>query len=409
VDVDMLYTTYDLFSRTIAPLQRGADWWHRALHPKVAHQGSRWQRAILAEFEAMGLSEITHTRPDFSIGRVTDSDGKTWEIEESVVYRTPFAQLICFRRLSAPPAPQLLLVSPMSGHFSTLLAGTVRTLVQDHDVFITDWLNPRDVPLNEGRFGLAEYVHHLIDFLRHTGPETHLMGVCQPTVACMAAAALMAEDNDPCEPASLILLAGPIDTRLSPTRVNELAKERPIDWFEDHLVSTVPPPHRGAGRRVYPGFVQLHAFMSMNRERHLLAFQHLKEHRQNGDHQKADSIAEFYREYFAVMDLPAEFYLETVQLVFQDHALPRGQLKVGERPVNCRAVRRPFLLTIEGERDDICGIGQTLAAQDLCHRMPMYKKSHLLQPGVGHYGVFNGRRWERRIYPVIRDFIQSTQ
>jgi poly(3-hydroxybutyrate) depolymerase len=404
----MLYQTYDLLARTWAPLQQGATRWHQALHPYVSTEGQAWQRSALAEVEAWGLSEVTHTRPDFGIDSVTNGSGQTWPVEETVVARTPFAQLVRFRRSGGPQGPQILLVSPMSGHFSTLLAGTVRTLVQDHDVYITDWLNPRDVPLSDGVFGLSEYVQHLIDFLRLLGPRTHLMGVCQPTVACLAAAALMAEDRDPCEPASLILLAGPIDTRISPTKVNALAQERPIEWFAQNLVSTVPWPYPGAGRRVYPGFVQLQAFMAMNPQRHAQAFEHLKAHRRNGEHAKADAIAEFYREYFAVMDLPADFYLETVEQVFQAHALPQGRMQVAGRRVDCAAIRRPFLLTIEGERDDICGIGQTLAAQDLCRRLPSYKKTHLLQPGVGHYGVFNGRRWERRIYPVIRDFIQST-
>ena len=303
----------------------------------------------------------------------------------------------------------MLLVAPMSGHFSTLLSGTLRTLLQDHEVCLTDWINARDIAPACGRFGFDEYVLHLIRFLQTLGPPTHLVGVCQPTVACLAATALMATDQDDCQPASLVLMAGPIDTRQSPTRVNQMAQENPIAWFERNLISTVPAPCTGAGRRVYPGFVQLTAFMSMNQERHRQSFLALRDARVAGDHARADAIRDFYREYFAVMDLPAEFYLETVRAVFQEHDLPLGRMQVRGRPVDCSAIRRPFLLTIEGERDDICGIGQTLAAQDLCSRMPVYRKTHLLQPGVGHYGVFSGRRWERRIYPAVREFIQWAQ
>lgn len=372
----------------------------------------QWQlqslRSVGADLEALGLAEVTHHRPDFDIHSVSDAAGELRAVTHDVVAQTPFAHLVRFKREGIPNAAKILLVAPVSGHFATLLTGIVKTLLRDHEVYLTDWLNARDIPACHGRFGFAEYVQHLIDFLRGMGPGSHLMGVCQPTVACLAAAALMAEDGDPCQPASLILLAGPIDTRQSPTRVNQLAKEKPIEWFETRLVTTVPWPNAGAGRRVYPGVVQLMAFMSMNRERHIQAFNQLREHRANGDDEKANAIADFYREYFAVMDLPAEFYLETVEQVFQQHALPKGLMEIQGRRVDCSAIRKPFLLTIEGERDDICGIGQTLAAQELCSRMPGYKKSHHLQAGVGHYGVFNGKRWERRIYPVVREFILST-
>jgi polyhydroxyalkanoate depolymerase len=295
----------------------------------------------------------------------------------------------------------------MSGHFSTLLNGTVNTLVQDHDVYLTDWKNPRDIPAAAGEFGFDEFVDHIIDFLKALGPETHLLAVCQPVVACLAAAAIMAEDNDHCQPASLILMAGPIDTRYSPTKVNYLAKENTIEWFEQNVIFTVPFPNLGVGRKVYPGFIQLLAFMSMNRNRHLKAFKQMREHRATGSHEKADTIAGFYREYFAVMDITSKFYLETIERVFQKHDLPLKKLKVRDRQIDCSFIRKPFLLTIEGERDDICGIGQTLAAHDLCNRMPMYKKSHLLQAGVGHYGVFSGKRWERRTYPIVREFIRA--
>lgn len=404
----MLYATYDFVARATAPVHYGAHWWQRCTEEAASRRDHRILRELGAEFETIVLSKLTHKRPDFNISDVFDSEGVLRRVHQTEVTSTPFAKLIGFKREGTQALPKILLVAPMSGHFSTLLAGTVKALVQDHEVFITDWLNPRDIPLSEGRFGFSEYVQHLITFLRDLGPGVHLMGVCQPTVACMAAAALMAEEKDPFEPASLILLAGPIDTRQNPTRVNLLAQHHSIDWFDRNLVNYVPLPNIGAGRRVYPGFVQLMAFMSMNRDRHMQAFRQLKQHRVAGEHSKADAIVDFYKEYFSVMDLPAEFYLETVQKVFQDHELPKGNLKVNDRLIDCSSIRKPFLLTIEGERDDICGIGQTLAAQDLCSRMPQYKKTHLLQPGVGHYGVFNGKRWERRIYPVVRDFIQAT-
>ena len=404
----MIYTGYEVFSRSARPLQQAA-----AALGLAARQDSRFSlsgigRKWAADFELVGLTQLTHERPEFGISYVVDSQGHSKAVNQEVVIRTPFAHLLRFTREGLTDAPKVLLVAPMSGHFSTLLVGTLRTLLQDHEVYLTDWLNARDVSPLEGKFDFADYVQHLIDFMKHLGPMTHLMGVCQPTVACLAAAALMAEDNDPCQPASLILMAGPIDTRLSPTLVNELALKKPIDWFEHNLISTVPWPNRGAGRRVYPGIVQLMAFMSMNRERHAQAFRQLHQCRISGDDERADAISEFYKEYFAVMDLPAEFYLETVERIFQRYELPQGRLTLHGRKVDCSAIRKPFLLTIEGERDDICGIGQTLAAQDLCSRMPAYKKTHHLQAGVGHYGVFNGKRWERRIYPIIRQFILST-
>lgn len=404
----MYYSGYEAVASVVRPLQQAAAWWSALAGSAHRVTSLDFLRALRADFEALAVTELTHRRPDFGLRYITDAAGKVHAVEEDVVLHTGFARLVRFRREGSARAPMVLLVAPMSGHFATLLCGTVRTLLRDHEVYLTDWLNARDISPSAGRFGFAEYVAHLMQFLRHLGPGTHLMGVCQPTVACLAAAALMAEEADPCQPATLILLAGPIDTRLSPTRVNDLARQRPIEWFDRNLVSEVPWPNRGAGRRVYPGVTQLAAFMSMNLERHQQALRQLREHRARGEHERADAIHDFYREYFAVMDLPAEFYLETVQRVFQDHELPRGTMHLAGRRVDCAAVRKPFLLTIEGERDDICGIGQTLAAQDLCSRMPGYKKSHHLQAGVGHYGVFNGKRWERRIYPVVREFIGAS-
>ena len=299
----------------------------------------------------------------------------------------------------------MLLVAPLSGHFATLLRNTVETMLPEHDVYITDWHNARDAPRLAGRFGFDEYVDHLIAFLDAMGPGGHLIAVCQPCVQALAAAAIMAESGNRAQPRSMTLMAGPIDTRVNPTAVNRLASERPIEWFERNLISTVPWGFRGAGRRVYPGFVQLAAFMSMNYERHLQAHIDLFEHLAAGDHAKAEAIKAFYDEYFAVLDLPAEFYLETVRMVFQEARLAEGRLDWHGQRVDPRAIKRTALMTVEGERDDICAVGQTLAAHDLCPNIRPYRKRHYVQPGVGHYGVFSGRRWQGQIYPLVRNLI----
>ncbi len=296
----------------------------------------------------------------------------------------------------------------MSGHFATLLRDTVRTLLRDHDVYVTDWHNVRDVPAAAGRFGLDEYIEHMIAFTAALGPGANVVAVCQPCVAALAAVALMAEDDHPAQPASLTLMAGPIDCRIAPTAVNKLATGKPIAWFEKNLIGRVPWRLRGAGRRVYPGFLQLAAFVSMNRERHADAFRKYYALLAAGADDEAKAIRDFYEEYMAVSDLSADFYLETVRLVFQEYALARGKLTLRGRRIDPLAIRRTALLTIEGERDDICAIGQTLAAHDLTRLRP-YMRTHHVQPNVGHYGVFSGRRWQQHIYPVVRNVIQVSQ
>jgi poly(3-hydroxybutyrate) depolymerase len=278
-------------------------------------------------------------------------------------------------------------------------------MLPEHDVYVTDWHNARDVPLAAGRFGFDEYVEHLMTFLQRIGPRAHLMAICQSCVAALAAVALMAEDRHPATPASLTLMAGPIDCRVNPTRVNALASERPLTWFEANLIDRVPMRYAGATRRVYPGFVQLAAFMNMNIERHIRALREYYEHVIEGSEEKAHVARRFYREYFAVADLPAEFFLETVRRVFQDYDLPLGKLTWRGRVVDPRSIRRIPLLTVEGEKDDICSLGQTLAAHDLCTRLPEYLRTHYVQPGVGHYGVFSGRNWESNIFPIVRAVI----
>jgi polyhydroxyalkanoate depolymerase len=364
-------------------------------------------RNLTAAYELIARAGLTHTRPAFGIGSVMVG-GREVEVREEAAFATPFGTLLHFRKDVAVTQPRVLMVAPLSGHFATLLRATVRTMLPEHDVFITDWHNARDVPLTAGRFGVDEYVDHLIKFLEVIGPGAHTLAVCQPCVAALAAAAAMAEAGNSAQPRSLTLMAGPIDTRVNPTRVNELAKTRSIEWFERNLIASVPVRHPGAFRRVYPGFVQLAAFMSMNIERHVKAHRDLYENLANGEPEKAAIARAFYDEYFAVLDLTAEFYLETVRLIFQEHALAQGRLEYRGRRVDPAAVRRTMLFTVEGERDDICAVGQTVAAHDLCSRLRPYLKRHHMQVGVGHYGVFSGKRWENQIYPLLKNVILSS-
>jgi poly(3-hydroxybutyrate) depolymerase len=359
---------------------------------------------LSAALELISRSTLTYHRPAYGIDSVMVGNREV-AVTEEIAYATPFGSLLRFKKEGVGEQPRMLLVAPMSGHFATLLRGTVKTLLQDHDVYITDWHNPRDIPRSEGRFGLDDYTEHLIDFLDQLGPRPHMVAICQPSVSALAAAAIMCEGNHPSRPATLTLMAGPIDTRIQPTRVNEFAKSRPIDWFEQNLINYVPMQCRGALRKVYPGFVQLTAFVSMNLERHIKQHIDLADHIAKGEKEKAASIKTFYDEYFAVMDLPAEFYIETVRDVFQEHLLPQGKLMHRGRPVNTKAVSRMGLMTVEGEKDDICSIGQTLAAQDLCTGVRAYRRVHHMQAGVGHYGVFSGKRWNNEIYPLLRDFV----
>ena len=365
-------------------------------------------RELAALAELTRLATLRHRRPDFRIAEIVVGDDSV-KVTEQVAHRTAFGTLLHFRKASVRPAPRVLIVAPMSGHFATLLRETARTMLSDHDVFLTDWHNARDVPLTCGRFGLDEYVEHIIEFLGVMGPPAHVVAVCQPCVAALAATAIMAEDDHPATPASLTLMAGPIDCRIAPTRVNELAATKPIDWFERNLVAIVPLRYRGALRSVYPGFLQLTAFMNMNLERHVDAFKGYYADLVNGETERAEATRTFYEEYFAVADLPARFYLDTVRYVFQECALANHQLRFRGRPVNPAALRRTFLLTVEGERDDICSLGQTMAAHELCTGLRSFMRSHYMQVGVGHYGVFSGRRWNASIYPVVRDTIDAAR
>ena len=400
-----MYHAYQAQSDLLQPLRQLAKAHGALLGTEPPQPGlASIARPSMAASKVFELSEVTHRRPPWRIESVM-VDGRAQPVVEEVAARTPFAELLRFRKPGVTGQPKLLVVAPMSGHFATLLRDTVRTALPDHDVHVTDWLNVRDVPLAAGRFGLDEYIAHVMRFIEVLGPGGHVLAVCQPTVAALAAVALMSEDGHAATPASLTLMAGPIDCRIRPTSVNKLAMSRPIEWFEQNLISTVPWPHAGGGRRVYPGFVQLSAFISMNRERHENAFRDYYRQLLEGDFDRADVTRVFYEEYLAVADLSADFYLETVAQVFQQFALPRGQLAFRGRPVDPAAIRRTALVTIEGERDDICAIGQTLAAQDLARSLRPYLRTHYVQANVGHYGVFSGKRWQNQIYPIVRDVI----
>ncbi len=405
----MMYQAYQAQSDLMWPLRALAKMSHPLLlDPGLGMSGRPSNRKLAAACKLLELAAVTHQCPAWGIDSVMDK-GESVPVTEEVVLSTPFATLLRFRKPGSAAQPKVLVVAPMSGHFATLLRDTVRTVPQDHDVYVTDWHNVRDVPLSAGRFGLDEYTEHIIDFLAAMGPNANVIAVCQPCVAAVAAVALMSEDQHPATPASLTLMAGPIDCRISPTAVNKLAATKPIGWFEKNLISRVPWQHSGGGRRVYPGFVQLSAFMSMNKERHANAFKAYYQHLVDGEFDKAEVTRTFYEEYMAVADLSADFYLETVSLVFQEHALPKGELRFRGRAVNPAAIRRTALLTIEGERDDICAVGQTLAAQDLASSLRPYMRNHHVQPNVGHYGVFSGRRWQNHIYPVVRGVIHNSR
>jgi poly(3-hydroxybutyrate) depolymerase len=360
---------------------------------------------VAAILELTSRAQMIHTRPPYGIDSVMVGN-RDVAVREEVVLSLPFCDLLRFAKDDIATAqPKMLVVAPLSGHFATLLRNTVETLSRDHDVYITDWKNARDIPLSEGVFGFDDYVDYVIKFMETIGPESHLLAVCQPCVQALAAVSLMAEDKNPAQPLSMTLMAGPIDVRISPTVVNELAFSHPLSWFKEKLIHSVPFRLPGAGRKVYPGFIQLFAFMSMNMERHTNAHRDLYHHLAAGRIEQAEKIMTFYDEYFAVLDMPAEFYIETIDRVFQQALLAKGELVYRGRKVNPGAIRRTALLTVEGEKDDICAVGQTAAAHDLCNTLRPHLKRHHLQAGVGHYGTFSGKRWNSQIYPQIRNLV----
>jgi poly(3-hydroxybutyrate) depolymerase len=405
----MMYALYqrceDLVNTTsllAASMSAGID-----LLPPIARE-TLPVRILRANAQLVMHTHLTHDRPPFGIDTVLVG-GEPVNIVPTVVDSTPFCSLLRFAKQTDVPQPRVLVVAPMSGHFATLLRETVRTLAQDNDVYLTDWHNARDIPLGAGEFGLDDYIEHLIRFVEYLGDPVHVVAVCQPCVPALAAVSLLAQAGSEAQPRSLTLMAGPVDTRINPTKVNGYALSRPIEWFERTLITTVPRRHLGAGRRVYPGFMQISAFMSMNLDRHTRAHLELWGNLVRDEDEPAEAKREFYDEYYAVCDLPAEYYLETVRRVFQDYELARGVLAVRGQRVEPAAIRRTALLTVEGERDDICAIGQTMAAHDLCPRVPPARRAHHLQAGVGHYGVFSGSRWQAEIYPRVKNFILANQ
>ena len=401
----MLYQAYQAHADIMVPVRRLASMAAKAVGERLNGSPRPSPLSNLsAAYELIARAGLTHDRPAYGIDSVMVGDREV-AVTEAAADVTPFGTLLNFKKNLDQAQPRALLIAPLSGHFATLLRATVRTMLPEHDVYITDWHNARDVTTGHGRFGFDDYISHVIRFLEVMGPGAHVIAVCQPCVATLVAASVMAQGDNPAQPRSMTLMAGPIDTRINPTKVNDLAKSKPIGWFESNLIASVPYRYGGGGRRVYPGFVQLAAFMSMNIERHLKAHQELYENLAKGDEAKAAQTKAFYDEYFAVLDLTAEFYLETVRLIFQEHALPLGALTYEDSKVEPNAIQRTMLFTVEGEKDDICAVGQTLAAHDLCSSLRPYRKRHHMQAGVGHYGVFSGRTWQQQIYPMVKNVI----
>ncbi|MCB1747624.1 MAG: polyhydroxyalkanoate depolymerase [Gammaproteobacteria bacterium] len=411
----MLYHLYELTHAAVAP-------WRAAAHLgrlTLSNPANPWSytypaKATSAALEVFEGLTRRYGKPEFGIDQVSIG-GQRVGVREEVVLERPFGDLLHFVRdpdalpRSQRDAPRMLVVAPMSGHYATLLRGTVRTLLESFDVYITDWRDARDVPVTSGAFALEDYIDYVIAFMRELGPDLNVMAVCQPGPAVLAATALLAAADDPAQPATVTIMGSPIDTRRSPTEPNHLAKTRPLTWFENNVITYVPFPHTGAMRRVYPGFLQLTGFMTMNLDRHLDAHKNLFQHLVAGDGDSVNAHRKFYDEYLAVMDLAAEYYLDTIQIVFQEHRLAEGTMTHRGIPVDLKAIRNTALMTVEGEKDDISGIGQTQAAHDLCTSIPAARRVDYVQPGVGHYGVFNGSRWRAEIAPRIRDFVQSNR
>lgn len=406
----MFYQFYELNHAALAPFRAAADMMRLAYaNPLNPLSHTMLGRTLTASLEIFERTTRRYGKPEFGLHE-TSIDGKPVSVHEKIAWKKPFCNLIHFER-SLPAGhgldPRILIVAPMSGHYATLLRGTVEALLPGADVYITDWIDARMVPMTEGTFDLEDYIDYVIEMLHHLGPDTHVVAVCQPSVPVLAAAAVMEAAGDPLVPASMTLMGGPIDTRINPTAVNQLAKDRPLEWFADNVVMNVPWPQPGFMRPVYPGFLQLSGFMSMNLDRHMIAHKDFFVHLVKNDGEPAEKHRDFYDEYLAVMDLTAEFYLQTVDQVFIKHALPKGELLHRGRQVDPSVIRNVALLTVEGENDDISGVGQTMAAQTICTGIPDHMRMHYLQPDVGHYGVFNGSRFRREIAPRILAFARE--
>ncbi|WP_159716049.1 polyhydroxyalkanoate depolymerase [Geminicoccus flavidas] len=407
----MQYHTYEMAHALLTPWRAQAKLVTQVLgNPLVPLAHTGLGRTISAACELFEGVTRRYGKPAWGI-HATKIGGLTVPVREEVVLRTPFCELrhfdrdetVCGKRYD----PKVLLVAPMSGHYATLLRGTVQTMIQEHNIYVTDWVDARHVPVFAGKFDLDDFIEHIIQMVRFIGHNTHVIAVCQPSVPVLAATAIMAAMGDECRPASITLMGGPIDTRCNPTVVNHHAMSKDIGWFERNVISPVPWPNVGCMRLVYPGFIQLSGFMAMNLDRHVEAHRGYFNSLIKGDCDSAEQHRRFYDEYLAVMDLPAEFFLQTVKTVFQDHDLPEGRMKWRGEPVDCGAIEDTVVMTVEGERDDICGLGQTEAAHRLCRNLPPENHVHYVQPGVGHYGVFNGTRWRTEIQPRIREMIRA--
>ena len=411
----MLYTLYEASYYLSAPWRAATrltrDFWGSPLNPA---RNTEIGRRIHAGADLVSNLTRRYGRPAWGIDSVV-IDGHTVRVRPTEVWSSPWTKLIHFSRDMSDMRgagrrelePAVLIVAPLSGHYATLLRGTVQAFLQDHEVFISDWSNARDVPVLEGRFDLNDYIDQVQAMLRQLGPRPHVVAVCQPGPAVLAAASLMSEDGDPSRPATMTFMGSPIDARLSPTVTNKLAEEKPFAWFASNMIYNVPPPYPAVGRRVYPGFVQLYSFMSMNAERHQEAHRRYLLQLMEGDGDSAEKHLEFYDEYLSVLDLTEEFYLQTIDEVFQRYTLPKGEMVHRGRPVRPASIRDIGLLTVEGEHDDISGVGQTQAAHGLCSSLPDTFKMDYVQPHVGHYGVFNGKRFREEIYPRVRGFIRE--
>ena len=405
----MLYQLHELQLAAMAPLRLAAEAGQHALrNPYNPLSYTQAGRMAAAACDVFDHSTRPQGKPPFRLNS-TLIEGREVAVSERIVLRRTFCQLKRFERDIDRDDPKLLIVAPLSGHFATLLRGTVQAMLPDHDVYVTDWRDARQVPLHEGAFDLDDYIDYVMAFLRHLGPGTHVMAVCQPSVPVLAAAALLSAAGDPCVPATMTLMGGPIDTRLNPTVPNKLATERSLDWFERSVITRVPVTYPGFMRLVYPGFVQLTGFMTMNLDRHVGAHFRLFEHLVRGDGDGGAQHRAFYDEYRAVMDLPAEYYLQTIKTVFQDHALPKGKMTWRGERIDPAVIKKTALLTVEGEFDDISGLGQTRAAHDLCRGLDSGMRQHYEQKGVGHYGVFNGSKWRSEIAPRVKAFIRAHQ
>ena len=403
----MLYDAYEIQRSMLASASAlanfGAGMLQNPANPFAYFGGGTVMASAL---EVFAHAAAPRGKPAFGLDRTT-VDGREVEVIEEIVLQKPFGQLKRFARKGVKGGPKLLIVAPMSGHYATLLRGTVERMLPTCDVYITDWRDAKLVPLAEGFFDLDDYIDYLVEFMEAIGPGGHMLAVCQPSVPCYAAAALMSADKNPCRPKTLTMMGGPIDTREAPTAVNELATQRPHAWFRQNVIATVPVVYPGGGRRVYPGFLQLTGFMSMNLGNHMMSHWEMFKHLVRGDGESAEATKEFYDEYRSVCDMTEEFYLQTIDVVFQEHKLPRGLMTHRGRPIDPAAITDIGLLAIEGERDDISGIGQTRAALTLATKLPEEKKHYLLAEGVGHYGIFNGSKWRTRIAPVVEQWIAA--